>query len=316
MTLTQEEAQAEVLAAGQLCTDLNGDGPGLQGACPCCGAGGVMIWRPDDPVWRCANGCDPSQIATELHVKSTRTWNEATTADELAIDQARRELEAIYGLDELGVTITGARIVRRGTRASAASADIYLNTGDEINLESLRDAARPGTLLPELAASVGATPALKQPQCLKAVTLLRRIAEHHVTFSEDEIARDWGTSYLQSVQTLDVDIDDQAERWGAFSTLHQRDPRFHQSTEGGSVAAATIVLRHTDGVRYVRAGWFRDVVRLQDAAISPQELAHRMERIGWHRRGQTGRIKATAPGRTDSLAWSFYLVAHGWEDER
>jgi hypothetical protein len=41
-----------------------------------------------------------------------------------------------------------------------------------------------------------------------------------------------------------------------------------------------------------------------------------MERIGWHRRGQTGRIKATAPGRTGSLAWSFYLVAHGWEDDR
>lgn len=297
MTLTQEEAQAEVLAAGQLCTDLNGDGPGLQGTCPCCGAGGVMIWRPDDPVWRCANGCDPSQIATELHVKSTRTGNEATTADALAIDHARVELETIYGLNEVGVGIVGARIVGRGSRASA---DIYLDNGVEVTFESLRDASRPSTLLPELAASVGATPALKQPQCLKAVTLLRRIAEHHVSFSEDEIARDWGTSYLQSAEVLDLDMSDQAQRWGAFEALNRRE--------------GAIVLRHHDGTRYVRCGWYRENVRAHDGTVSALDLAHRMERVGWLRRGTHGRIKATCPTRPDTLLWTFYEVPAGWED--
>jgi hypothetical protein len=254
--------------------------------------------KPDDPVWRCANGCDPSQIATELHTLSTRTWNEATTADQLAVDQARLELEALWGLDKVGLTIAGARIVGRGSRSSA---DVYFDDGSEITFESLRDAARPSTLLPELAASVGALPGLKQQQALKGVTLLRRIAAHQVTFSEDEIARDWGVSYLQAAETLDVDINDQGERWGAFSRLHR--------TEGRGV------LRHRDGSRYVRAGWFCEAVRGHDAAISPHELAHRMERIGWGRRGKTGRIKATAPGRSDTLAWSFYMVPAGWDDE-
>jgi hypothetical protein len=297
MTLTEEQAQAEVLAAGQLCSDLNGDGPGLQGTCPCCGAGGVMIWKPDDPVWRCANGCDPSQIATELHVRSTRTWNEATTADQLAVDQARVELEALWGLDTVGLTIVSARIVGRGSRSSA---DVYFDDASEITFEQLRDAARPSTLLPELAASVGALPGLKQHQALKGVTLLRRIAEHHVSFSEDEIARDWGTSYLQAAEVLDIDISDQAQRWGAFEALNRREGQ--------------LVLRHHDGTRYVRCGWYRENVRVHDGTVSALDLAHRMERVGWLRRGTHGRIKATCPNRPETLVWTFYEVPAGWED--
>jgi hypothetical protein len=277
---------------------LNGDGPpGWESTCPCCGTGGVIRWREGDQGWTCANGCDPSRIADEIHMKASRKWNETGATDALAIDDARRELEILWGLEKVGIQIIAARIVGRGSRASA---DVYLDDGSEITFESLKDAARPSTLLPELAACVGALPGLKQQQALKGVTLLRRIASHQVAFSEDEIARDWGTSYLQSAEVLDLDMADQVQRWAAFEQLSRREQQ--------------LVLRHHDGTRYVRCGWYRDLIRHHDGTASATEIAHRMERVGWLRRGAHGRIKATCPNRPESLVWTFYEVPAGWED--
>jgi hypothetical protein len=258
-----------------------------------------MTWRPEDGRWRCEKqGCDPSRIADELTSAATRTWNERAEASALQTEEARDELEQLWGIDKVGLKIVGARIVGRGSRASA---DVYFDDGSEITFESVREAARPSTLLPELAACVGALPGLKQQQALKAVTLLRRIAEHQITFSEDEIARDWGTSYLQTAEALDLDMSDQAQRWAAFEALNRR-------TEG------QLVLRHhDDGTRYVRCGWYRDHIRMHDGAVSALDVAHRMERVGWLRRGTHGRIKATCPNRPESLVWTFYEVPDGWE---
>lgn len=41
-----------------------------------------------------------------------------------------------------------------------------------------------------------------------------------------------------------------------------------------------------------------------------------MLRVGWLRRGRDGRIKATPPARKGQLAWSFYVVTAGWEDDQ
>jgi hypothetical protein len=237
--------------------------------------------RADDPVPLPRPPRDPDEITAK--------------------DRSCRDLEAIYGLDTLDLRITSARIVGHGSRASA---DIYLNDGSSITFEALGNACRPSSLLSELATSVGATPALKQHDCLRAVSLLRLVAQHEVTFSEDEIARDWGTSYLQSAQILDVDMSNQAERWGAFVALNRRDP----------AALGCQVLRHTDGTRYVRCGWFRDAIRSQEGNLSSHALAMRMERVGWQRPGTKGRVKATCPNRNDYLQWTFYLVPLGWED--
>jgi hypothetical protein len=75
------------------------------------------------------------------------------------------------------------------------------------------------------------------------------------------------------------------------------------------------VLRHHDGTRYVRCGWYRENVRAHDGTVSALDLAHRMERVGWLRRGTHGRIKATCPTRSQTLVWTFYEIPDGWENQ-
>jgi hypothetical protein len=109
-------------------------------------------------------------------------------------------------------------------------------------------------------------------------------------------------------------MNDQRDKWGAFCRLAERDPRTHALAHGNSIVAANIVLRHPDGSRYVRCGWYRDAIRAQDATVSPQALALRMERVGWRRRGKKGWIKATQPSGPVTHAWTFYVVAAAWEE--
>jgi hypothetical protein len=125
---------------------------------------------------------------------------------------------------------------------------------------------------------------------------------------------DWGADYLQAAEILDAEMTDQPDRWRAFSHLATVQPAVRAAAIGCRLSAATVVLRHTDGTRYVRCGWFREAVRAQDASISPQQLAQRMERIGWSRRGGHGRIKASRPSGPGQLGWNFYVVSAEWEE--
>ena len=225
---------------------------------------------------------------------------------------AAEQLAAMLDLPSVGLAIRGARIVGRGSRASA---DLYLSDGSEITFETLRDFANPTRLTLEIVACTGARPALKLPQAMAAVALLRVIAEHQETMTTDQLSNEWGTSYLQSVATRAVDMNDQAARWEAFCALERIDPVAMAHREGISVATASLVLVHTDGTRLVRCKWFRAYAKSEDASVSPQEIAHRMQRVGWHRRGTEGKVKATRPGIQGSpLIWSFYSVPKGWEE--
>jgi hypothetical protein len=221
------------------------------------------------------------------------------------------QLGALLDLPSVGLAVRGARVVGRG---SSASADIYLSDDTMVTFETLRDVANASRLSVEMAACTGATPRLKAPQAVQAVALIRAIAEHHATFTADEIAVDWGADYLQAAEILDVEMTDQHTRWRAFSRLAAVQPAVRAAATGCRLSAATVVLRHTDGTRYVRCGWFREAVRAQDANISPQQLAQRMERIGWSRRGGHGRIKASRPGGSGQLGWNFYVVSAEWEE--
>ncbi|MGI8624512.1 MAG: hypothetical protein ACR2NB_13765, partial [Solirubrobacteraceae bacterium] len=62
--------------------------------------------------------------------------------------------------------------------------------------------------------------------------------------------------------------------------------------------------------------WMRSHVRQEDGSVSQIEIAHRLQRVGWTRRGSTGRIKASRPGGTNALGWTFYEVPAGWEQAR
>lgn len=244
-----------------------------------------------------------------------------TTIDDLAAEQsgvpdplkARELLGALLDLPSVGLFIRGARVVGRGSKASA---DLHLSDGTEINFESMRDVANPTRLAVEVAACTGATPRLKAPQAVQAVALIRALAEHHEVVSADQLAVEWGMTFLQAAAVLDVDLSDQAQRWDAFKRQEAVDPvaRWHQ--DGTTIAKASVVLRDADGIRLVRTGWFRAHVRADDHTATPQEIAHRMERVGWSRPGNAGRIKATRPDLPGALAWSFYRVPSGWEDDR
>ena len=240
-----------------------------------------------------------------------------STVDELAALQvpdaieAAAQLAALLDLPSVGLDIRGARIVGRGSKASA---DLRLSDDTTIAFESLRDVGNATRLALEVAACTGATPRLKAPQALQAIRLLRAIADHEHAFTTDDIAREWGTVYLDASAVEDVDLDDQHARWRAFSNLRGLDPaNARRAGNTSSIAAGGVVLRTPDGTRFVRAGWFAEHVR-EGENVSPADIAHRMERVGWQRRGKTGRVKATSPTNGTQIGWNFHIVSAGWED--
>jgi hypothetical protein len=228
-------------------------------------------------------------------------------------DTAAQELAELLRLPDVGLGIVGARIVGRG---AGASADIYLSNGGVIEFESLRDVATPKAVAVEIAAATGASPGLKAPQAIQAVVLLRAIAKHYSSMSADHFAAEWGSTFLQKAATQDVDMNDQADRWRAFYSLRGVEPSVSAQQQGIPVASACVVLVHTSGTRYVRTGWFRAHAKTEDSTISPAEIARRMLRVGWRQSGTDGRIKASCPGRPESLVWTFYAVEPGWEQDQ
>lgn len=140
-------------------------------------------------------------------------------------------------------------------------------------------------------------------------------ASRAVAITDNEIACDWGAAYLQGADVIDLDFNDQAQRWGAFSRLERHDPLGKARETGVSVAAAGIVLRHEDGTRLVRCGWFFQHVRTLDSGVGQAALATRMARVEWNRRGGSGRIKATAPSHRGTLGWNFWTVPPAWEHD-
>jgi len=240
-----------------------------------------------------------------------------STVDDLAALQvpdaieAATQLAALLDLPSIGLQIRGARIVGRGSKASA---DLRLSDDTTISFESLRDVGNATRLALEVAACTGATPKLKAPQALQAIRLLRMIADHEETFTSDDIAREWGTVYLDGTAVEDIDFDDQRARWRAFSNMRGLDPAgARRAGTTASIAAGSVVLRTPDGTRFVRAGWFAEHVR-EGENVSPADIAHRMERVGWQRRGKTGRVKATSPTDGRQIGWNFHIVPAGWED--
>lgn len=227
----------------------------------------------------------------------------STDADTLAEER----LEVLFDLPVHGLSVVGADIYGSGSRAGV---EIVLSNGETMTFDQLREMANPSILAAELVACTGATPKITKPVALTAIALVRTIAKTHRTMTDNDAARDWGASYLQTATIIDFDLDDQHERWGAFSQLNEIDP----SRDPVGVPPPSTVLRHVDGTRLVRASWFGDYVRRMDT-VSTRDIPMRMSRVGWHRRGSEGRIKASRPGFRDTLQWSFYLVAEGWEND-
>jgi hypothetical protein len=279
--------------------------------CPQCRQEVRVDLHGDRLSYSCRAQCGADIAALVDKDKIRDELREAATSRNGNADSGPAErLTTLYGLATVGLEVVRARVVGDG---GTATVYLYLSDGFEIVFERLRDMAKPQTVLVELAACTGARPKLDQTKCIDAIALIREIAEHELTATIDELSREWGLTFLQSADAIDLDMDDQTERWGAFSELDRRDPVAAPRSAGTSVASASVVLRHLDGTRYVRAGWFRAHVRQDDVTVSPQEIAQRMERVGWRRPGTEGRVKATRPGHQGALLWRFYVVDADWE---
>lgn len=256
---------------------------------------------------------EPAPVIASLAARREQAEAQNAAPATLGAVAAAEQLTALLDLASAGPSVRGARVVGRGSRASV---DLRLSDGTTVEFEKVADLGNAGRLALEIAACTGVTPKLKAPQALRAVALVRALAEHEEVYTADQITAEWGTSFLQAADTLTVDMADQVQRWAAFARLRDLDPEQAQRTSGTSIAGASVVLEHHDGTQFVRCGWMRSHVRQEDGSVSQIEIAHRLQRVGWTRRGSTGRIKASRPGSTDALGWTFYEVPAGWEQAR
>jgi hypothetical protein len=222
------------------------------------------------------------------------------------------ELEALYGLTDREITVAEVRWFGKG---QTSSVDIELSNGETMKFPSILDMVRPQRVGAELVACTGARPKLTQDQAIHAVSLARDLASFTAVPDDDSHSVAWGVDVLQAAETLEFTFSNQGNRWAAFEQLARRDPWSHARGMDRPYEAGILLLRDdATGDRFLRSGWFLHYVRTQSSRETPVSVSARMARVGWERRGSEGKIKATAPGRSDVLIWTFYIVPAGWED--
>jgi hypothetical protein len=225
---------------------------------------------------------------------------------------ATAQLEAMWDLGKANVSIAGARITGSGRDASC---EIRLSNGETMVFEHVGDISTGGALPAELATCAGVAVKLNPLQKLQSIVLIRALAERQAAETADSIARDWGIDFLAICQQIEVDMNDQAERWATFERLQATDPALMAAeTKGASIARYMLVPVDRSGIRYVRVGWFLAYVHGRDGAVGGREAVARMQRVGWTRRGTEGRIGARRPGLPGQVNLKFLLVAEGWEE--
>jgi hypothetical protein len=291
----------------------------LRDGCPKCGQEVRVDLRGDrlDYTDRGDCGCD---IAAHVDEDQLREHLRDLRANVTGSKRPAEKLTKLLALNRVEQRVTGARVVGTG---GTATVYLYVTETDgpgrqELVFDRLRDISKPQTLLTELAACTGARPKLDQAKCIDAIALIRELAEHELTTTTDAQSRSWGLTFLQSAQTIDLDFTDQGAKWAAFAEqLEPRNPWATAREQGITVAAASVVLRHLSGTRYVMADWFRTHVRMDHPAVSFEEIRNRMRRVGWTHPGSEGRIKATKPDSRfpATLVYAFWVVAPDWEDD-
>lgn len=224
---------------------------------------------------------------------------------------AAKQLEAIWKLAEVHVTIAGARITGHGRDASC---EVYLSNAETMVFERLADIATGTALMAELASCAGVAVNPNPLARAQSIALIGALAERQASETADSMAREWGIEFLASCPQVEVDIADQAQRWAIFERLREIDPWAMAKESGGSFARHMMVPIDESGVRYVRVGWYQAYVRQFDGTVSANQIVGRMLRVGWERRGKEGRIGARRPKLPGFMNIKFLLVPAGWED--
>jgi hypothetical protein len=268
--------------------------------CPACGAGEASLDSGDGLA--CTGGCSHDVIHRAIVAPPTIVGRRESPDMAAAL----HELSELLALGTVGRRVVAARLIGRG---SAASVDLILDDDTTVTFERFGDMTRPALLATEIATTTGAVPALKQPQAMRVVVLVRQVAQQHEAMSIDEAAIEWGVAYLQDADVIETDLRDQGERWRAFCELRDR-----QLTHD-PLRPVAVVLLEPDGTRTVRSRWFADSVRLADRTVTYPQIATRMQRVGWRRSGRAGRMKATSPRTGSTLIYNVLTVPAGWGTE-
>lgn len=96
-----------------------------------------------------------------------------------------RELTELLALDDVGLEVTGSRIVGVGRDASG---DIFLSNGRSIVFGRLTEALNARSLMGQVVATIGAEPILKDHDARHVVALMRRTGQVEESMTEDVIA--------------------------------------------------------------------------------------------------------------------------------
>jgi bifunctional DNA primase/polymerase-like protein len=225
----------------------------------------------------------------------------------------RNELTARLQLSKADLTVLGTEM--SGTTSNAV-VRIHLSNGDAIEVERFADVFSPTRFKPCVVAIIGRAVKLSGDDCSEIAALIVQLSEYQERRSMREDARDWGIAFLGAARIADVDIDNQASKWEAFSAIKELDPIAIARQTGLSVASKSLVLRDGNGARYVHSNWFAAHVRRDMVTqIANDALIARMVDAGWERRGRRGRFKATSPRMSGELQVPFYVVPPGWEDD-
>ena len=165
-----------------------------------------------------------------------------------------RTLSELLGITEVGLLVVGVTIFGAGPRRSVRSP--VCPNGTTMYVERFADVTMATKLSTIVVTYTGTPVKITGGQATRAAALMRRLAELHDVMTGDDIAWDWGTTFLQSAEAVAVDLRDQASRWDAFPKLYGHDPVTSSRERGCSIARGSYLLVDASGARLVRCGWF------------------------------------------------------------
>jgi hypothetical protein len=270
----------------------------------------------------CVPPKDDDQLVALASDVASRYGEKATPSDRRRADVYR--LEELLRLAQNGAHIRSVRLIGRG---SGANVEIRLTDGRELEADRFGDLWTHTGLAKFVTQGSGIQASgITKLEAEEANAIIRRLSEQRYTTTEKDLGLQHGADFLDRASVEVVNINDQEQRFHAWSRLNALDPvrlsdpragawREPERTIPPTIADASIVLEHTDGRRLVRCDWLYAHVRQAGQVAHPGVLARRMELAGWTRPNTRGAIKATSSsGVVPPIILKFWVVPVGWED--
>ena len=238
------------------------------------------------------------------------------------LEADRQRFDVLARFAQNGVRSLDIRLVGNGP---GAAVEIDLSNGETIETERFGELWTATGLAKFITTSTGINAfGITGAEAGEACAIIRRLATARYATTICDLGCDHGVDFLSRAAVECVNVNDQAERYQAWSRLKALDPvrscdvrlveRAKAADLPATVADASVVLEHADGRRLVRCDWLFAHVKRAGEVSHPAELARRMEHAGWTRRGKRGRMKATSPGIGPPIVLPFWIVPAAWEE--